>query len=165
MITRSNLAEQLREYQIRSKHDWASVSFFSSTSNLTSSRAYNACFYLAIDSAVMVVYHVYLQSFSLDIMKHLQEYNAFQSVGTRTNSNHCAFLFCGYRVDVVVFVIWELVILAFLVFSAVSLYFRHMQLAFILVCITMLLLLCMKITKQVRLARKKKRRMLLPLSM
>ncbi|KAK4600165.1 hypothetical protein RGQ29_010007 [Quercus rubra] len=106
MITRSNLAEQLREYQIRSKHDWASVSFFSSTANLPSS-----------------------------------------------------------RVDVVIFVIWELVILAFLVFSAVSLYFRHMQLAFILVCITMLLLLCMKVTKQVRLARKKKRRMLLPLSM
>ncbi|THG16597.1 hypothetical protein TEA_014460 [Camellia sinensis var. sinensis] len=38
MITRSNLAEQLREYQIRSKHDWASVSFFASTSNLTFSR-------------------------------------------------------------------------------------------------------------------------------
>ncbi|XP_059636851.1 uncharacterized protein LOC132278959 [Cornus florida] len=106
MITRSNLAEQLREYQIRSKHDWASVSFFSSTSNLTSS-----------------------------------------------------------RVDVVVYVIWELVILAFLVFSAVSLYFKHLRLAFILVCITLLLLLCMKITKQVRLDRKKKRRMLLPLSM
>ncbi|OAY50492.1 uncharacterized protein LOC110616097 [Manihot esculenta] len=106
MITRSNLAEQLREYQIRSKHDWASVSFFSSTSNLTSS-----------------------------------------------------------RVDVVVFVIWELLILAFLVFSAVSLYFGNMRLAFILVCITLLLLLCMRITKQVRLARKKKRRMLLPLSM
>ncbi|MBA0765310.1 hypothetical protein Gotri_014529 [Gossypium trilobum] len=105
MITRSNLAEQLREYQLRSKHDWASVSFFSSTSNLSS-----------------------------------------------------------YRVDVMVFVIWELVILAFLVFSAVSLYFGHMQLAFILVCITMLLLLCMKITKQEKLARKKKRRMLLPLS-
>ncbi|XP_019233733.1 PREDICTED: uncharacterized protein LOC109214287 [Nicotiana attenuata] len=108
MITRSNLAEQLREYQIRSKHDWASVSFFSSTfSNLTSSS----------------------------------------------------------RVDVVIFVIWELVILAFLVFSAVSLYFRHLKLAFILVCVTLLLLLCMKITKQVRSARKKKRRMLLPLSM
>uniref|UniRef100_A0A2P2IV59 Uncharacterized protein n=1 Tax=Rhizophora mucronata TaxID=61149 RepID=A0A2P2IV59_RHIMU len=106
MITRSNLAEQLREYQIRSKHDWASVSFFSSTSN---------------------------PSYS--------------------------------RVDVVLFVIWELLSLAFLVFSAVSLYFRHMRLAFILICITMLLLLFMKITKQVRLARKKKRRMLLPLSM
>ncbi|KAF3610396.1 hypothetical protein DY000_02045983 [Brassica cretica] len=38
MITRSNLAEQLREYQIRSKHDWASVSFFSSTSSFSSSR-------------------------------------------------------------------------------------------------------------------------------
>ncbi|KAG5065086.1 hypothetical protein AAZX31_04G018700 [Glycine max] len=107
MITRSNLVEQLREYQIRSKHDWASVSFFSSTSsNITTS-----------------------------------------------------------RVDVVLFVIWELVILAFLVFSVVSLYFKHIRLAFILVCITILLLLCMKITKQVRLARKKRRRMLLPLSM
>ncbi|KAL6216326.1 PREDICTED: uncharacterized protein LOC101291012 [Fragaria vesca subsp. vesca] len=106
MITRSNLADQLREYQIRSKHDWASVSFFSSTSNHTLS-----------------------------------------------------------RVDVVLFVIWELVILAFLVFSAVSLYFRHMRLAFILACIAMLLLLCIKVTRQVKLARKKKRRMLLPLSM
>ncbi|KAJ8772684.1 hypothetical protein K2173_027861 [Erythroxylum novogranatense] len=106
MITRSNLAEQLREYQIRSKHDWASVSFFSSIPNPTYS-----------------------------------------------------------RVDVVIFVIWELMSLAFLVFSAVSLYFRHIQLAFILVCITVLLLLGMKVTKQVRLNRKKKRRMLLPLSM
>lgn len=75
------------------------------------------------------------------------------------------FVLFGCRVDVVLFVIWELVILAFFVFSAVSLYFRHLRLAFILVCITLLLLLCMKITKQVRLARKKKRRMLLPLSM
>ncbi|KAI3464732.1 hypothetical protein Pfo_021395 [Paulownia fortunei] len=106
MITRSKLAEQLREYQTRSKHDWASVSLFSSTSNLASS-----------------------------------------------------------RVDVAIFVIWELVILAFFVFSAVSLYFRHLRLAILLLCITMLLLLCMKITKQVRLARKKQRRMLLPLSM
>ena len=36
MITRHNLAEQLREYQIRSKNDWASTSFFSSNSNFTS---------------------------------------------------------------------------------------------------------------------------------
>ncbi|CAG7904740.1 unnamed protein product, partial [Brassica rapa] len=67
-------------------------------------------------------------------------------------------------VDVVLIVIWELVSLAFLVFSAVSLYFKRLALAFILVCVTLLLLLCMKITKQVRVARKKKRRMLLPLS-
>ncbi|KAL8514935.1 hypothetical protein ACS0TY_013856 [Phlomoides rotata] len=106
MITRSKLAEQLREYQIRSKHDWASVSLFSSTSNVVSS-----------------------------------------------------------RVDVAIFVIWELVILAFFVFSAVSLYFRHLRLAILLLCIMLLLLLSMKIIKQVRLARKKQRRMLLPLSM
>ncbi|CAL0305882.1 unnamed protein product [Lupinus luteus] len=111
MITRSNLAEQLRQYQIRSKHDWASVSFFSSTSS-----------------------------------------SSFFTTSTS-------------RVDVVVFVIWEIAVLAFLVFSVVSLYFKHNQLAFIFVCITVLLLLCMKVTKQVRLAKKKKRRMLLPLSM
>ncbi|KAL9261488.1 hypothetical protein AKJ16_DCAP04526 [Drosera capensis] len=39
MITRHNLAEQLREYQIRSKHDWATASFFSSTTSYTSRRA------------------------------------------------------------------------------------------------------------------------------
>ncbi|KAL9260906.1 hypothetical protein AKJ16_DCAP06720 [Drosera capensis] len=37
MITRHNLAEQLREYQIRTKYDWASASIFSSSSNFTSS--------------------------------------------------------------------------------------------------------------------------------
>ncbi|KAL7117642.1 hypothetical protein ACP275_03G084600 [Erythranthe tilingii] len=106
MITRSKLAEQLREYQIRSKHDWASVSFFSSSSNLASS-----------------------------------------------------------RVDTAIFVIWELVILALFVFSAVSLYFRHIRLTVLLLSIALLLLLCMRVTKQVKLARKKQRRMLLPLSM
>ncbi|XP_026446065.1 uncharacterized protein LOC113346774 isoform X2 [Papaver somniferum] len=66
MITRPKLAEQLREYQIRSKHDWASVSFFTSTANFNSTS----------------------------------------------------------RVDVLISVAWELIILAVLVFSAVSLYFR-----------------------------------------
>ncbi|KAF3486628.1 hypothetical protein F2Q69_00054866 [Brassica cretica] len=52
-----------------------------------------------------------------------------------------------------------------LVFSAVSLYFQRLQVAFVLLCFALLLLVCLKVTKQVRLARKKKRRMLLPLSM
>ncbi|KAG9144447.1 hypothetical protein Leryth_014491 [Lithospermum erythrorhizon] len=107
MITRSNLAEQLRDYQIKSKHDWASVSFFSSISNPSYSS----------------------------------------------------------RVDVVLFLIWELVTLASVVLSAISLYFGHLRLAFILVCATFLLLFCMKIAKQIRHDRKKKRRMFLPLSM
>ncbi|KAJ0966909.1 hypothetical protein J5N97_023826 [Dioscorea zingiberensis] len=105
MITRSNLAEQLREYQIRSKHDWASLSLLSSASTNASS-----------------------------------------------------------RVDVIS-VIWELVIFALVVFSAVSLYFRHMKLALSLVFAATLFYVCMKITKQVRQNRKSKRRMLLPLSM
>ncbi|KAI3922482.1 hypothetical protein MKX01_006171 [Papaver californicum] len=81
MIPRSNLAEQVKEYQIRSKLDWATDSFFTSTS---------------------------------------------------PNQNS--------RVDFVIVVIWELIILAFLVFSAVSLYLRYMRLALILICITILLL-------------------------
>ncbi|KAK1295789.1 hypothetical protein QJS10_CPB15g00302 [Acorus calamus] len=109
MITRSKLAEQLREYQARSKHEWASVSFFSSTSNLSSSSS--------------------------------------------------------SRIDVVISVIWDLFILAFLVFSAVSFYFKYTKLALCLLFITTLLLVSMKIVKQIRLARKRKRRMLLPLSM
>ncbi|KAK9129321.1 hypothetical protein Sjap_009808 [Stephania japonica] len=106
MITRSNLAEQLREYETRSHHSWPSDSFLFFNSNLNSSS----------------------------------------------------------RSDVI-FVIWELVILAFLVASAVSLYLRYMQLAFIFICLTMLLVIFMKILKQVRASRTKNRRMLLPLSM
>ncbi|XP_010935222.1 uncharacterized protein [Elaeis guineensis] len=107
MITRSNLADQLREYQIRSKYEWATVSFLSASSS-----------------------------------------------SSNTSS----------RVDVI-FVIWELLMFAFLVFSGVALYFRYMRLAFSLICITTLILVCMKVTKQVRQNRKNKRRMLLPLSM
>ncbi|KAE9456858.1 hypothetical protein C3L33_11229, partial [Rhododendron williamsianum] len=136
MITRSNLAEQLREYQIRSKYDWTSFSVFSSTSNLHFSRY--PLFNRPLIVSIAPTSDIFLS---------------------------CIFLFHECRVDVVIFVLWELIILAFLVFSAVSLYFGHVKIAFILVCITLLLLLCMKITKQVRLDRKKKRRMLLPLSM
>ncbi|KAK8580061.1 hypothetical protein V6N13_143195 [Hibiscus sabdariffa] len=52
MMTRSNLAEQLREYQIRSKHDWASVSFFTSTSNLATSRSCHSLSYFDCVSQV-----------------------------------------------------------------------------------------------------------------
>ncbi|OAY70962.1 uncharacterized protein LOC109727011 [Ananas comosus] len=104
MITRSNLAEQLREYQIRSKHEWATLSYFASTASSSS------------------------------------------------------------RVDVVL-VLWELLMFAFFVFSGVALYFRYMRVAFFLVCVTAVILVCMKIAKKVRQNRRSKRRMLLPLSM
>nr|GEX23258.1 NADH-ubiquinone oxidoreductase chain [Tanacetum cinerariifolium] len=41
----------LREYQIRSKHDWASVSFFSSTSNLSSNSS-------RVDVVVFVIWEL-----------------------------------------------------------------------------------------------------------
>ncbi|XP_010941391.1 uncharacterized protein [Elaeis guineensis] len=111
MITRSNLVDHLREYQIRSTYDWATVSFLSSSSSSSSS-----------------------------------------------SSN------ASSRVDAI-FVIWELLMFSFLVFSGVALYFRYMRVAFSFICVTTLILVCMKITKQVRQNRKSKRRMLLPLSM
>ncbi|KAG6502230.1 uncharacterized protein LOC121998626 [Zingiber officinale] len=105
MITRSNLAEQLREYQVRSKHEWATLSFFSSTATNTSSWV----------DAILVV--------------------------------------------------WELSMLASLIFSGVALFFRYMKAALVLISLTFLMFLCIKVTKQVRRNRKMKRKMLLPLSM
>ncbi|XP_039138279.1 uncharacterized protein LOC120275658 [Dioscorea cayenensis subsp. rotundata] len=104
MITRSNLAEQLKEYQIRSKNEWASLSFFSSTSNISS------------------------------------------------------------RMEVIS-VIWELLTLALIVLSAVSLYFGYIRVTFFLVFVAILIFIFAKIAKEVRQSRKSKRRMLLPLSM
>lgn len=106
-IKRSDLVDQLRQYQIQSKLDWASASFFSSNAKVSSSS----------------------------------------------------------RMDMMMFVVWELVILAFIVASAVSLYFTHLKLALILATITWLLLLCKKVTKQIKQNRKTKRMMMLPLSM
>ncbi|XP_074590772.1 uncharacterized protein LOC141846633 [Curcuma longa] len=103
MITRSNLAEQLREYQVRSTHEWAIVSFF-------------------------------------------------------TSSRH------ERRVDVIL-VIWELLMFAFVVFSGVALYFRYMKVALALMFLTFVMLVGMRVTRQVRRNRKMKRKMLLPLSM
>ncbi|KAG6505679.1 uncharacterized protein LOC121986323 [Zingiber officinale] len=99
MITRSNLAEQLREYQVRSSHEWAIVSFFTSS-----------------------------------------------------------------RVDVIL-VLWELLMFAFIVFSGVALYFQYIKVALVLVFLTFLMLVGMKVTRQVRRNNKMKRKMLLPLSM
>ncbi|CAN6845473.1 unnamed protein product [Brassica oleracea] len=55
MITRSKLAEQLREYQIKSKHDWASVSLFSSSSNFSSSSRLESCARLQLIILTMVL--------------------------------------------------------------------------------------------------------------
>ncbi|XP_078446320.1 uncharacterized protein LOC144715260 [Wolffia australiana] len=106
MITRSNLAEQLREYQIRSKHDWASFSFFSSTAATAPSKS-----------------------------------------------------------DVVISVLLELWMFAFLIFSGISYYLGYIWASFFLLCGAVLVYAAMRVVKRVRQNRKSKRRMLLPLSM
>ncbi|KAG6526431.1 uncharacterized protein LOC122047636 [Zingiber officinale] len=68
------------------------------------------------------------------------------------------------RVDVVL-VMWDILMFACLVFTGVSLYFRYLKFAFFLLLVTIVFLICMKITKQVRQNRKSMRRLLLPLSM
>lgn len=105
MITRSNLAEQLRDYQVRSQHKWAPLTFFSSTTQITSGS----------DAA---------------------------KAG-----------------------LWALLFLALLIFSFIALYLRYTWLGFTFVCLAILLPICLKIVRQTRLARKRRRRMLLPLSM
>ncbi|KAG6529724.1 hypothetical protein ZIOFF_011938 [Zingiber officinale] len=122
MITRSNLAEQLREYQARSTHEWAIVSFF------TSSR-----------------YMVTLKGSPIDVL-------------------HCILHRHERRVDVIL-VMWELLMFALIVFSGVALYFRYMKVALALMFLTFVMLVGMRVTRQVRRNRKMKRKMLLPLSM
>ncbi|KAF3633506.1 putative serine/threonine-protein kinase-like [Capsicum annuum] len=215
MITRSNLAEQLREYQIRSKHDWASLSFFSSTSNLTSTatsceNAFPCTSFDEVDKCVFFL--VFFQSCSLKLLKPFwQRYETLAVDGFRrgrgrpkkywrevirhdmeqlqptedvtldrkllpdvtfvealssiSSRNSLVLNNIATRADVVIFVICELIILALLVFSVVSLYFSHLKLAFILVTGSLLLHVCVTLAKQVTEARMKKRRMLLPLSM
>lgn len=105
MITRSNLAEQLRDYQVRSQHKWAPLTLFSSTTQITSGS----------DAA---------------------------KAG-----------------------LWALLFLALLIFSFIALYLRYAWLGFTFVCLAILLPICLKIVRQTKLARKRRRRMLLPLSM
>jgi hypothetical protein len=65
----------------------------------------------------------------------------------------------------VLLVILELLMLALLIFSGVSLYSKHIRLAFFFICITGIILVCTRIAKKIRQDREWKRRMLLPLSM
>ncbi|KAG5392766.1 hypothetical protein IGI04_022729 [Brassica rapa subsp. trilocularis] len=79
MITRSNLAEQLREYQIRSKHDWASVSFFSSTSSFSSSRQGGCCSLCHLGAS------------HLSLLSILSRFLVLQTIATRLHLGMCHF--------------------------------------------------------------------------
>lgn len=105
MITRSHLAEQLRDYQIRSQQNWASLSFFSSTGQIDS------------------------------------------------------------RDDAAKARLWLFLFFVLLISSFIALYLKYTWPAVSFVCFAILLPICLKIIRYFKLARKRQRRMLLPLSM
>ncbi|KAJ0960297.1 hypothetical protein J5N97_001868 [Dioscorea zingiberensis] len=76
MITRSNLADQLREYQIRSKNDWASLSFFSSTSNISSRMEVMSVIWELLTFALIVFSAVSLY-FRMEVMPVIWELLTF----------------------------------------------------------------------------------------
>eukprot|EP00250_Pteridium_aquilinum_P033755 c621_g1_i1 orf=313-630(-) len=105
MITRSNLAEQLRDYQLRSQQNWATLTFFSSTANIS----------------------------------------------TRGDAARAG--------------LTGLLFLLLLVVSLLAFYLRHNRLAGFFLLSDLLLLICLKFIRHRKLARRRQRRMLLPLSM
>ncbi|CAA6667440.1 unnamed protein product [Spirodela intermedia] len=105
MITRSKLAEQLRDYQIRSQHKWALLTIFSPKPQINS-RA--------------------------DVIEALS----------------CAFLLC-----------------LLVVFSYVTLNLRHFWLSSCILFLGILLPICLAISRHRKVAKKRERRLLLPLSM
>ncbi|KAH7438047.1 hypothetical protein KP509_05G103000 [Ceratopteris richardii] len=105
MITRANLAEQLRDYQLRSQQNWATLTFFSATANIS----------------------------------------------TRADAAWAIFM--------------SLVFFLLVVSGCITFYLGHSGIAASFLLMAMLLLVCLKVIRHKRLARKRQRRMLLPLSM
>ncbi|KAI3851330.1 hypothetical protein MKX03_023086 [Papaver bracteatum] len=105
MITRSKLVEQLRDYQLRSQHKWAKLTFFSPKPQIIT------------------------------------------------------------RADVAVALLWALLFTVLLVSTYVAIHFRNFKISGFIICLGILLPVCLKISRQRKLARKRERRLLLPLSM
>ncbi|KAL6346372.1 hypothetical protein AAG906_033168 [Vitis piasezkii] len=68
------------------------------------------------------------------------------------------------RADVAVAILWALLFSVLLVSSCMTFYFRYFRLSSITVCLVILLLIRLRASKKA-FARKKERRLLLPLSM
>ncbi|KAK3011623.1 hypothetical protein RJ639_011125 [Escallonia herrerae] len=66
--------------------------------------------------------------------------------------------------DVAVAIFWGLVFTVLVVSSYVTLYFRHFWLSFLIICVGILLPIHLRVSRQ-SLARKRDRRLMLPLSM
>ncbi|MQM05741.1 hypothetical protein Taro_038558 [Colocasia esculenta] len=105
MITRCKLAEQLRDYQVRSQHKWAVLTIFSPRPQISG------------------------------------------------------------RGDVIEALSWALLFSLLVVFSYGALHYRYFRLSSCLVFLGILLPICLAISRHRKLAKKRERRLLLPLSM
>ncbi|KAK2981581.1 hypothetical protein RJ640_011111 [Escallonia rubra] len=149
MITRSKLVEQLRDYQIRSEHKYTALTIFSPKPNiatcLTSVIVLEAScpeVNAELDSGAPLAVLVYMR-------------------GVRVDSNNGT----DYALaDVAVAILWGLVFSVLVVSSYVTLYFRHFWLSFLIICVGVLLPIRLRVSRQ-SLARKRDRRLMLPLSM
>ncbi|KAJ0981908.1 hypothetical protein J5N97_010163 [Dioscorea zingiberensis] len=69
------------------------------------------------------------------------------------------------RRDVIVAILWALLFFLLAISSSLTLYYRYPRISACIACIGILLPVCLKVSRQRKLARKRERRMLLPLSM
>ncbi|KAH7665123.1 hypothetical protein IHE45_13G011600 [Dioscorea alata] len=69
------------------------------------------------------------------------------------------------RRDVIVAILWALLFCLFAISSTLTLYQRYPRISAFIACMGILLPVCLKISRQRKLTRKRERRMLLPLSM
>ncbi|PIA52620.1 hypothetical protein AQUCO_01000475v1 [Aquilegia coerulea] len=69
------------------------------------------------------------------------------------------------RTDVTVARVLAILVSAVVKFTFMALYFRNFRLSLVMICFVILLLVCLKISRRRKLAMKRERRMLLPLSM
>ncbi|KAG8384001.1 hypothetical protein BUALT_Bualt04G0072500 [Buddleja alternifolia] len=136
MITRSKLVEQLRDYQIRSQHKCPPLSVFSPKPLLSTWYACSAYIYLFLCSLVDSPIPIFIRGIRL----------------------------LGFGSDVAVAIFWVLIFVVLLFASYITLYLRHYWLSFAILCLGILIPIRLRISRH-SLARKRDRRLLLPLSM
>ncbi|XP_072956072.1 uncharacterized protein [Typha angustifolia] len=70
-----------------------------------------------------------------------------------------------HKRDIIGVVSWGLLCCFLIISSYVTLYFRYFRLSVVIICLGILFPTCLHIIRQRKLARKRERRLLLPLSM
>ncbi|KVI02861.1 hypothetical protein Ccrd_018874 [Cynara cardunculus var. scolymus] len=166
MITRSKLVEQLRDSQIRSQHKWSPLVIFSPKPNLSTWAM------MELDATVSSLSRSDAWSIKWNLEFSLVEllFIGFQITFTKVTVSKTsegegdANSAENRRVDVAVAILWATLFIVLVTSSYMTLYFRHFWLSFAIICLGILIPIRLRISRQT-IARKKDRRLLLPLSM